>query len=108
MSESQTITEERLPNIHPGEILKEEFLDPMNISLSDLSQQINVSETILGNIVKGKKSVNADIAIRFSRFFGTTPEFWLNLQNQYDIEEEEHIHAEDFNVIQRYYYEYIS
>ena len=39
---------------------------------------------------------------------GTTPEFWLNLQNQYDLEEEEHIHAEDFNVIQRYYYEYIS
>ena len=90
MLESQIITDEdeKLPNIHPWEILKEDFLDAMNISAYRLAKEINVPETRISEIIHGKRSITADTAIRFSKFFGTTAEFWLNLQNLYDLEEE--------------------
>ena len=90
MLESPIITDEdeKLPNIHPGEILKEDFLDAMNISAYRLAKEINVPETRISEIIHGKRSITADTAIRFSKFFGTTAEFWLNLQNLYDLEEE--------------------
>ena len=87
MLESQIITD-KLPNIHPGEILKEEFLDEMNLSAYRLAKETNIPQTRISEIIHGKRSVTADTALRFSKFFGTTPEFWLNLQNAYDLEEE--------------------
>jgi len=106
MLESQiTINEnEKLPNIHPGEILKEEFLDAMGISSYRLAKGINVPETRISEIIHGKRSITADTAIRFSRFFGTTAEFWLNLQNLYDLEEEKNNHAPEFETIKMYAY----
>lgn len=88
MSKSQTITDEKLHNIHPGEVLKEEFLVPLNISAYRLAKDINIPQTRISEIIHGKRSITADTAIRFSKFFGTTAEFWLNLQNLYDLEEE--------------------
>ena len=71
MLESQIITNEKLPNIHPGEILKEEFLNAMGISAYRLAKEINVPETRISEIVHGKRSITADTAIRFSKFFAT-------------------------------------
>lgn len=104
MSESQIIIDEKLPNIHPGEILKEEFLDAIGISAYRLAKEINVPETRISEIVHGKRSITADTAIRFSKFFGTTAEFWLNLQNLYDLEEEKNNHAPEFETIKMYAY----
>ena len=104
MLESQIIIDEKLPNIHPGEVLKEEFLSPMNVSAYRLAKEINVPETRISEIIRGKRSITADTAIRFSKFFGTTAEFWLNLQNLYDLEEEENNHAPEFEKIKTYAY----
>jgi addiction module HigA family antidote len=76
-----------LPNIHPGEILKEEFLDPMEISAYRLSKETGLSETRISQIINSKRSITAETAYILSLFFGTTDEFWLNLQNHYDLEE---------------------
>ena len=104
MSKSQTITDEELHNIHSGEVLKEEFLVPLNISAYRLAKDINIPQTRISEIIHGKRSITADTAIRFSKFFGTTAEFWLNLQNLYDLEEEEKIHASEFETIKMYAY----
>lgn len=104
MSKSQTITDEKLHNIHPGEVLKEEFLVPLNISAYRLAKDINIPQTRISEIIHGKRSITADTAIRFSKFFGTTAEFWLNLQNLYDLEEEEKIHASEFETIKMHAY----
>ncbi len=101
MSGSQTTTE-KLRNIHPGEVLKEEFLVPMGISAYRLSKELNIPQTRISGIIHGKRAVTADTALRLSRFFGTTPDFWLNLQNSYDLEEEENAHPWDFSSIKRY------
>ena len=76
-----------LPNIHPGEVLKEEFLNPMEISAYKLSKETGLSETRISQIVHGKRSVTAETAYILSLFFGTSADFWLNLQNNYDLEE---------------------
>lgn len=81
-------------NIHPGEILGEEFLEPLNISAYKLSKQIGVQQTRISQIIKGKRAITADTAIRFSKFFGTTEEFWMNLQREYDLR---NAHAEKEN-----------
>ncbi len=79
---------DRLPNIHPGEILLEEFLKPLEISAYRLAKDINIPQTRVSLILKGKRRITADTALRLSAFFGTTPQFWLGLQDDYDIEEE--------------------
>lgn len=104
MFESQITTNERLPNVHPGEVLKEEFLVPLNISAYRLAKEIHVPETRISEIVHGKRAVTADTAIRLAKFFGTTAEFWLNLQNLYDLEEEKSSHKSEFEMIQVYSY----
>ena len=98
MSKSQTIPE-MLPNIHPGEVLREEFLVPMNISAYRLSKELNIPQTRISEIVRGRRSITADTAIRLSRFFGTSEEFWLNLQNTYDLEEIKRNKADEFDQI---------
>ncbi|MFW6097684.1 MAG: HigA family addiction module antitoxin [Chloroflexota bacterium] len=80
--------EQKLAPIHPGEILLEEFLEPMGISQYRLAKDINVDPRRINAIVLGKRSVTADTALRLSRYFGTSARFWLNLQLQYDLEHE--------------------
>ena len=76
----------QLPPIHPGEILMEEFLEPMKISQYRLAKDINVPPRRINEIVHGKRSITADTALRLGRFFGMSPQFWLNLQTRYDLE----------------------
>lgn len=76
----------KLPPIHPGEILMEEFLKPMDISQYRLAMDISVPPRRINEIVHGKRSITADTALRLGRFFGISPQFWLNLQNRYDLE----------------------
>ena len=77
----------RLPNIHPGEILNEEFLIPMKISAYKLAKEINIPQTRISQILKCKRRITADTALRFSKYFGNTAKFWLGLQDDYDLEE---------------------
>ncbi len=80
---------DRLSNIHPGEILLEEFLKPMNITAYRLSKSIKIPQTRISQIIKGKRRITADTALRLSKYFGTSVKFWLGIQNDYDIEEEQ-------------------
>ncbi len=84
-----------LANVHPGEVLKEEFLIPMGISQYRLAKEIGVAESRVSAICQGKRAVGADTASRLARFFGTTASFWLGLQADYDTEEvERSLHIE--------------
>ena len=74
--------------IHPGEVLQEDFLVPLQLSQYRLAKGISVSPRRINEIVHGKRSISADTALRLSRFFGTSERFWLNLQNRYDLEVE--------------------
>jgi len=76
-----------LANVHPGEILAEEFLKPMHISAYKLSRDIGIPQTRTSAILKGARGITADTALRLSLYFGTTPKFWLGLQDDYDLEE---------------------
>ena len=76
----------RLAPVHPGEILLEEFLEPMGISQYRVAKDTNVPPRRINEIVHGKRAVTADTALRLAAFFGTTAEFWLNLQTLYDLE----------------------
>lgn len=78
----------KLPPVHPGEILLEEFLEPLEISQYRLSKDINVSPRRINEIVHGTRSITAETALRLSRYFGTSDRFWLNLQTRYDLERE--------------------
>ena len=89
-----------LSNIHPGEVLLEEFLKPMGISAYRLAKETNIPQTRLSEIIKGKRRVTADSALRFSKFFGTTPQFWLGLQNDFDLEEQQEILADELDRIE--------
>lgn len=77
-----------IKNIHPGEILLEEFLIPMEISAYRLAKETFIPQTRISEIVKGKRRITADTALRFSKYFGTSAKFWLGLQDDYDLEEE--------------------
>lgn len=79
---------EKLANVHPGEVLREEFLVPLNITPYRLAKAIGVQQSRIEAILDGKRSITVDTAIRLSRFFHTTPQFWLNLQTAYALEEE--------------------
>ena len=74
-----------IANIHPGEILQEEFLIPMGISAYKLSKSIGVQQTRISLIIKGERGITADTAMRLSKYFGTSPEFWMNLQREHDL-----------------------
>lgn len=74
-----------LDPIHPGEILLEEFLQPMGISINRLARDIQVPPGRISTIVNGKRAISADTALRLSAYFGTSPELWLNLQTDYDL-----------------------
>jgi addiction module HigA family antidote len=76
----------KLPPIHPGEILHEEFLLPLNLSQYRLAKDIGVPPRRINEIVKGKRAITPDTALRLSRYFGLSERFWLNLQTRYDLE----------------------
>jgi len=82
------VNREKVPPIHPGEILLEEYLKPLEISQYRLAKEISVPPRRLNEIVHGKRSISADTALRLARYFGTTERFWLNLQTHYDLEVE--------------------
>jgi len=92
---------EKLINIHPGEILLQEFLIPMGVSAYRLSLDIGIPQTRISEIIKGKRRITADTAIRLSNYFGNSVKFWLGLQNDYDIEKELISKANEFNAIKR-------
>ncbi len=77
----------KLPNIHPGEILQKEFLEPLNISAYRLSKDTLIPQTRISQIIKGKRRLTADTALRLSHYFGNSAKFWLGLQDDYDLEE---------------------
>ena len=78
----------RLNNIHPGEVLSEEFLKPLSISAYRLSKDIRIPQTRISAILKGKRRITADTALRLSKYFGNSAKFWLGLQDDFDLEEE--------------------
>ena len=78
---------ERLPNVPPGDILLEDFIEPMGLTKNALATAIRVPATRIGEITRGARSVTADTDLRLSRFFGTSEGYWLRLQNAYDLEE---------------------
>lgn len=80
------MTETKMPPVHPGEILAEDFMKPLGISQYRLAKAMNVYPRKINEIVQGKRSITADTALRLARFFGTSPELWLNLQAHYDLE----------------------
>jgi addiction module HigA family antidote len=92
---------EKLKNIHPGEVLNEEFLVPMDISAYRLSKDTEIPQTRISQIIKGKRSITADTAVRLSLYFGNSPKFWLGIQDDYDIEEEKRQKAEIFRRIKK-------
>lgn len=86
---------EKLPNIHPGEILLEEFLIPLGISQYKLAKDIKIPQTRVSEIVKGKRRITADTALRLSKYLGTSAKFWLGLQDDFDIEESENLLSQE-------------
>ena len=82
---------ERLDNVHPGEILEEEFLKPMHITAYRLAKEIKIPQTRVSEIIKRRRRITADTALRLSKFFGNSAELWLGLQNDYDLEEERRV-----------------
>jgi addiction module HigA family antidote len=89
----------KIPNIHPGEILKEEFLIPFHISAYKLAKETKIPPTRISQILKGRRSITADTALRFSKFFGTSPDFWLGLQIEYELREEISLKSKEINTI---------
>jgi len=78
-------TGRRVPPAHPGRILRREFLEPMGISVYALAKAIKVSRSRVNDIALGRRAISADTALRLARYFGTSPEFWVNLQARYDL-----------------------
>jgi antitoxin HigA-1 len=78
----------RIPEVHPGEILEEEFLKPLGISAYRLAKETKIPATRISQIIKGKRRLTADTALRFGKFFGNSAEFWLGIQMEYDLRKE--------------------
>lgn len=90
----------RLRNIHPGEVLGEEFLAPLGITAYRLAKDLGVPGTRFAEILHGRRSVTADTALRLAKYFGTTAKFWLGLQEDYDLEEERAAKASELDAIE--------
>jgi addiction module HigA family antidote len=92
----------KLKNIHPGEILLEEFLIPLEVSAYRLSKEISIPQTRISEIIKGNRRITADTALRLSKFFGNSAKFWLGLQDDFDIEDEKARKHKDLRSIKQY------
>jgi len=93
---------EKLENVHPGEILLYEFLKPLNISAYRLSKDLSIPQTRISEIVKGRRRITADTALRLSKYFGNSAKFWLGLQDDFDIEEGKEQKKSELNSIKKY------
>ena len=93
---------EKLSNVHPGEILNYEFLKPLEITAYRLSKDLNIPQTRISEIIKGKRRITADTALRLSKYFGNSAKFWLGLQDDYDIEEEKESKESELNEIKHH------
>ena len=93
---------EKLENVHPGEILLYEFLKPLNISAYRLSKDLSIPQTRISEIVKGRRRITADTALRLSKYFGNSAKFWLGLQDDFDIEEGKKQKKNELNSIKKY------
>ena len=91
----------RLRNIHPGEVLTNEFLEPLNVSAERLARATRIPPARVAGILQERSRTTADTALRLAKFLGTTPRFWMGLQNDYDLEERQTAIAEDLEAIQR-------
>ncbi len=92
----------KLKNIHPGEILLDEFLIPLGISAYRLSKDLSIPQTRISEIIKGNRRITADTALRFSKYFGNSAKFWLGIQDDFDIEEERRNKGAELNAIKLY------
>jgi antitoxin HigA-1 len=92
----------KLKNIHPGEILEEEFLKPMHLTAYRLAKETKIPQTRISEIIKQRRRITADTALRLSKFFSNSPEFWLGLQNDFDLEEEKKSISKELNKIHTY------
>lgn len=92
----------KIKNIHPGEILQEEFLLPLEISAYRLSKDIGIPQTRISEIIKGNRRITADTAIRLSLYFGNSAKFWLGLQDDFDIEEEKNTKKAELSSIKHF------
>ncbi len=92
----------KLRNIHPGEILQEEFLIPLEITAYRLSKDIGIPQTRISEIIKGNRRITADTALRLSKYFGNSAKFWLGLQDDFDIEEENNLKKTVLSAIKHY------
>lgn len=93
---------EKLANVHPGEILNYEFLEPLNITAYRLSKDLKIPQTRISEIIKGNRRITADTALRLSKYFGNSAKFWLGIQDDYDIEEEKQSKESELNQIKHY------
>lgn len=91
-----------LKNIHPGEVLSEEFLIPLSISAYRLSKDIGIPQTRISEIIKCRRRITADTALRLSKYFNNSAKFWLGLQDDFDIEEEKNQMKTELNAIKQY------
>ena len=91
----------KLENIHPGEILLEEFLKPLEITAYRLSKDLGIPQTRISEIIKGRRRISADTALRLSKYFGNSAKFWLGIQVDFDIEEEMSVRKQEFQKIKR-------
>ena len=93
---------EKLENVHPGEILLYEFLEPFKISAYRLSKDLKIPQTRISEIIKGRRRITADTALRLSKYFGNSAKFWLGLQDDFDIEEEKENKQSELNEIKQH------
>ena len=91
----------KLDNVHPGEVLREEFMIPLEITAYRLSKDLGIPQTRISEILKGRRRISADTALRLSKYFGNSPKFWLGLQDDYDLEEELNSRKREFQKIKR-------
>ena len=93
---------EKLANVHPGEVLNLEFLEPLEISAYRLSKDLKIPQTRISEIIKGRRRITADTALRLSKYFGNSAKFWLGLQDDYDIEKERDEKKAELDEIKKY------
>jgi addiction module HigA family antidote len=91
----------KLENIHPGEVLMEEFLKPLEITAYRLSKDLGIPQTRISEILKGRRRISADTALRLSKYFGNSAKFWLGLQDDFDLEDELLTRKQEFQKIKR-------
>jgi addiction module HigA family antidote len=92
----------KLSNMHPGEVLLHEFLNPLEITAYRLSKDLSIPQTRISQILKGNRRITADTALRLSKYFGNSAKFWLGLQDDYDIEEERFLKESELNEIKHF------